>query len=375
MDKSRTALILTGGGARAAYQVGVLLAIGDLLPDARRIPFSIISGTSAGAVNALALACSAHNFRGAVQTLADLWGNITAAQIYRVDALSVVGAGLRWLATTLFGGLCKQTPRSLLDNTPLRRLLKRWLDFRRIERALASGALRAVSVTASGYATGESVSFFQARDDVEPWERTNRLGSRTQLTVDHVLASTAIPLIFPAVYINREYFGDGSMRQMAPISPAIHLGARKILVIGAGPLIFRAERQHSRIYPTPAQIAGHVLSALFLDTLAVDIERMQRINRTLAAIPKGPREHIPLRPITALIISPSERLDDLAARHVHALPRSLRWLLRGIGAMNRRGGALASYLLFERNYTQALIDLGHKDTMARAVQVRAFFAL
>lgn len=374
MDQGRTALILTGGGARAAYQVGVLLAIRDLLPDARRIPFSILCGTSGGAINALALACNAHNFRGAVQTLADLWGNITAAQVYRVDALAIAGSGLRWLVAMLFGGMFKPTPRSLLDNAPLRRLLGHWLDFRHLGRSLSNGALYAVSVTASGYTTGESVSFFQARDEVEAWERTHRMGSRTQLNIDHVMASTAIPLVFPAVYINREFFGDGSMRQLAPISPAIHLGAERILIIGAGRPAGRIERQHSSTYPTPAQIAGHVLSSIFLDTLAVDIERMQRINRTLAAIPAAQREDIPLRPIQSLIISPSERLDYLAARHVHALPWSVRWLLRGIGAMNRRGGALASYLLFERNYTQALIDLGRKDTMARADEVRAFLA-
>ncbi len=296
MDKGGTALILTGGGARAAYQVGVLLAIRDLVPDARHSPFSILCGTSAGAINALALACNARNFRGAVQTLADLWGNISAADVYRVDTLSIAGSGLRWLAALLFGGLVKAKPRSLLDNTPLRRLLKRWLNFRHIERALASGALRAVSITASGYTTGESVSFFQARADVEPWGRMHRMGSRTQLSIDHVLASTAIPFIFPAVYINREFFGDGSMRQMAPISPAIHLGARKILVIGAGPLVERAERQHSSVYPTPAQIAGHVLSSSFLDTLVVDIERMQRINRTLAAIPARSAAMFPCGP-------------------------------------------------------------------------------
>jgi NTE family protein len=372
MDKDGTELILTGGGARAAYQAGVLLAIRDLLPDARRSPFSILCGTSAGAINALALACNAGNFPGAVQTLADLWGNISADQVYRVNPLAIAGSGVRWLGALLFGGLFQPAPRSLLDNEPLRRMLARWLKFRHIERALASGALRAVSVTASGYTSGESVSFFQARDDVEAWQRTHRMGSRARLNIDHVMASTAIPLIFPAVYLNREFFGDGSMRQLAPISPAIHLGAKKILVIGAGRLAERTERQHSPAYPTPAQIAGHVLSSIFLDTLAVDIERMQRINRTLGTLPMAQRQHLPLRPIAALIISPSQRLDYLAARHVHALPRSLGWLLRGIGAMNRRGGALASYLLFEREYTQALIDLGRKDTMARAAQVRAF---
>jgi NTE family protein len=377
MPNSRTALILTGGGARAAYQAGVLLAIRELLPDSTVNPFPIVCGTSAGAINAATLACHADNFRGAVEALADVWRNMRAGDVYRADPIGILGSGLRWLASLMIGWAIKSTPRSLLDNKPLQHLLEQKLDFRNIDRSIANGSLYAVSLTASGYTSGHSVSFFQARAEVETWERTQRFGSRTQLNIRHLMASSAIPFIFPAVKLHREYFGDGSMRQLAPISPAIHLGAEKILIIGAGRMTDKSQRQHSDRYPSLAQIAGHALSSIFLDGLAVDIERMQRINNTLSIIPDDIKEKsgITLRPVKSLVIAPSERLDYLAARHAKALPWTLRLLLRGIGAMNRQGGALTSYLLFEQPYTRALIDLGYKDAMNRQEEVKAFLEI
>ena len=291
--------------------------------------------------------------------------------------MGIFRSGAQWLTASAFGWLTRSAPRSLLDNSPLRTLLNRHLDLQGIERSIQKGALQAICVTASGYESGESISFFQGSAETQAWQRVQRIGMRTRLEIDHLLASSAIPFIFPATRVHREYFGDGSMRQLAPLSPAIHLGAKRLLVIGAGRRSPHRERFQTDKYPTLAQIAGHALSSIFLDSLAVDIERAQRINRTLSALPEDARKHanIELRPIDTLVISPSERLDKMAADYAHTLPGSIRTLLRGIGAMNHRGGALTSYLLFEKPYTRALIDLGYADAMQRSTELGDFLNL
>ncbi|MBI5109997.1 MAG: patatin-like phospholipase family protein [Rhodocyclales bacterium] len=374
MDAARTALILTGGGARAGYQAGVLKAIRELLPEPRQNPFPILCGTSAGAINAASLAVWAEDFDAAVENLLQVWENFSAHQVYRADPAGIGVAGARWLSTLAVGWLTRRAPRSLLDNAPLRRLLRDGLDFSRIAQAIDSGALHSISITCSGYSTGQSVSFFQGRGGLEGWRRSQRVGAATEITLDHLMASSAIPFIFPAVHINREWFGDGSMRQVAPVSPAIHLGADRILVIGAGRMSDENVRPAGTSYPSLAQIAGHALSSIFLDSMSVDLERMSRINRTLTLIPESVRRdsEVSLRPIEVLVIAPSQRLDHLAARHAQALPWPVRSLLRGIGAMNTNGGALTSYLLFEQSYTRALIELGYADTLARSDEVRRF---
>ncbi|NJD34748.1 MAG: patatin-like phospholipase family protein [Betaproteobacteria bacterium] len=377
MSEAHTALILTGGGARAGYQVGVLKAIRELLPQTQRNPFPILCGTSAGALNAASLAVSAEDFGRGVDGLVDVWRNFSAHQVYRADPVGIGISGARWISTLALGWVTRRAPRSLLDNSPLRRLLNDSLDFSRIARAIDSGALHSVSITCSGYSSGQSVSFFQGRSGIEPWRRSQRIGAPAEISLDHLMASSAIPFIFPAVHLNREWFGDGSMRQVAPVSPAIHLGAHKILVIGAGRLADENARPTGSIYPSLAQIAGHALSSIFLDSMSVDLERMTRINKTLSLIPEPVRRDngMTLRPIEVLTIAPSQRLDHLAARHAKALPWPVRTLLRGIGAMNPNGGALTSYLLFEPPYTRALIDLGYADTMMRRDEVLQFLDL
>ena len=377
MTESRTALILTGGGARAGYQVGVLKAIREMLPDPQRNPFPILCGTSAGALNAASLAVSAEDFGAGVDNLLSVWENFNAHQVYRADPTSMAISGARWVSTLAVGWLTRHSPRSLLDNSPLRELLRNSLDFSRIERAIESGALHSVSITCSGYSTGQSVSFYQGRPSIEAWRRSQRVGAPGEITLDHLMASSGIPFIFPAVHINREWFGDGSMRQVAPVSPAIHLGADKILVIGAGRMADENVRPRTAVYPSLAHIAGHALSSIFLDSMSVDLERMSRINKTLSLIPEDVRHEkgMSLRPIEVLTIAPSQRLDHLAARHAKALPWGVRVMLRSFGAMNRNGGALVSYLLFERPYTSALIDLGYADTLARRDEMRHFLGL
>ena len=371
--EARTGLILTGGGARAAYQVGVLKCIAELLPDKSRNPFPIICGTSAGAINAATLACFSRDFGQAVAYLRQVWEHFHAHHVYRADAWGMGKTGAHWVGALMAGWIVRSAPKSLFDNAPLAELLHKTLNLNDIDTAIDAGALRALCITASGYASGQSVNFYQGVDNIEPWTRHQRVSARTRLTVDHLLASSAIPFIFPAIKINREYFGDGSMRQLAPISPAIHLGASRVLVIGAGRIAEPSERVRGDSYPSLAQVAGHALSSIFLDSLNVDIERVQRVNKTLSLLPADvTRGAVGLRPVDVLVISPSQRLDTLAARHVKSLPWPVRAMLRGIGAMNRKGSALASYLLFESDYTCALIELGYRDTLERRDEVMRF---
>lgn len=363
---TRTALVLGGGGARAAYQVGVLRAVRELLPAPARNPFPILCGTSAGSINAAMLAVRARDFAAGVDALENLWSDIHAGDVYRADALGIAAAGARWLF--------RHNRRSLLDNAPLRRLLERAVDFGQIEPAVSAHALLALSLTCSGYASGQSVSFFQGRADLDPWSSGQRVGAHVLLGIDHLMASSATPFLFPAVKMNREYFGDGAMRQLSPLSPAIRLGAERLLVIGEGRLSDEGEeREPGEAYPSPAQIAGHVLSGAFLDPLTVDLERVQCISRILRLVPEESRAGVTsLRPIEVLAIAPSQRLDHLAEEYLGELPRSVRALLSRMGAMNRAGSALASCLLFEPSYTRALVELGHSDTLARSEDVRRF---
>jgi NTE family protein len=282
-------------------------------------------------------------------------------------------SGARWLAAMML--VSRHSPMSLLDNAPLRDMLRNSLPFERIQEHIDAGALYAVCVTASGYTSGQSVSFFQGGSGLEGWERNQRIGAAVVLQHDYLLASAALPFIFPAVKLHREYFGDGSMRQIAPVSPALHLGADRVLIVGSGRELREQARARSNIYPSLAQIAGHALNSIFLDSLAVDIERLERINRTVSLIPQEKLEgsSLMLRPIKVLFMTPSQPIERIAARFVHDLPRSVRFILRPTGALSRAGSNLASYLLFEESFCRALIDLGYQDTIARAAEVQDFF--
>jgi NTE family protein len=385
-EPQKTALFLAGGGARAAYQVGVLQAILSLLSEygwpARQNPFEIICGTSAGAINATALACRADHFEESVTHLLGIWRDLEVEQVYRADSIGVLRSGARWLSLLSFGWLLRkwhaQPPNSLLDNSPLVGLLHKMLDLPRLDQALNSGVLDALAVSASSYTGGNHVTFYQSARAIPSWRRAQRMSVQQQIGVDHLLASAAIPLIFPAVplYCNDrcEYFGDGSIREVAPVSPAIHLGATKILVIGSGH-VGGPQRNFAEYsgYPSLAQIAGHAMSSIFLDGLSVDLERIMRINATLSLLTHEQRQQTPLRQVNLLAITPSVPLDSLASRHVGSLPLPIRTLLSTIGATERRGGALASYLLFEASYTRSLIELGQIDTLSRRDEVLRFF--
>ncbi len=385
-----TGLVLSGGGARAAYQVGVLRAIARLrrgtAASTRRCPFGVICGTSAGAINAAALACNADQFDAAVEGIASVWENFRAEQVYRADSLGLIRSGAQWLTMLSIGWLIarwrKSRPRSLLDNTPLGELLEHLVPLQRLPRMLSGRHVQALALTASNYSSGEHVTFYQSAAPVDVWVRSQRVAAPAVLSAAHLLASSAIPFVFPATELpfgtQLEWFGDGSMRQTAPLSPAIHLGAQRLLVIGAGRMQEPPGRRVENTgYPSLAQIAGHTLSGIFLDALTADVERLQRINRTLALLSDEARLATPLRPIDALVIAPSQRLDDIAARHVDDLPAGVRALLRGVGVSGRgrsaQGAALASYLLFEAGYTRELMALGEADVATRRSEVLDFF--
>lgn len=374
----KTGLIMSGGGARAAYQVGVLKAITEIVGEDAPNPFPIISGTSAGAINGAALAIYATRFNEGVRRLAAVWGNFHVDQVYRADSLGVLRSGAHWMAALLVGGLGKYNPRSLLNRAPLQDLLARVMPCHEIQRSIEAGALYAFSVTASGYSSGHSVTFFQAHSAVSAWQRARRVGVPTEITLAHLMASSAIPMIFSAVEIEGEYFGDGSMRHAAPISPALHMGAERVLVIGV-----RQEREdlppfeERSTYPSFAQIAGHVLNSIFLDHLDLDLERLQRINNTLKLIPRERliEGDVKLRPVDVLCIAPSEDLTQIAERHARRLPRPVRYLLRGVGGANGNGANLVSYLLFEESYCRELMALGYADTMQRKAQMLQFLGV
>lgn len=379
-------LVLTGGGARAAYQVGVLYQIAKWLWEEGATsflhPFPILSGTSAGAINAAAIACGGSNFFESVEAMVDIWENFTAEQVYDVNSLGKP-SNSRIMTALSVGLMLRRKPKSLLDNGPLEDMLNRFLHFRRLDEALESGALRALAVSASSYSSGHHVTFFQAHEKIEPWVRTQRVAIQDRISVAHLLASAAIPFIFPSRPLQyedqMEFFGDGSMRQLAPISPAIHLGATRVLIIGAAQL----ERTHmfggnlpSNTYPTLAQIAGHAMASIFLDSLAVDIERLMRVNKTLSLLPPDIAAQTPLKPVRLLVIAPSQRIDEIASKHVRILPRAVRNMISGQQGGNEvRGAALASYLLFEAPYTRELIRLGIADTIAQKREVYEFFNL
>ncbi len=371
-------LILMGGGARAAYQIGVLKAVAELKPEkGGTSPFRTICGTSAGAINAVTLATMADNYNHAVAQMLRVWGNFHVEQVFESDVKSILWTATRWLMALTLGGLGQKNPLALLNRKPLKILLSKRIDFARIQRIIDEGHIHAVSITASGYTSGQSVTFYQGQPEIESWQRVRRCGSRSLLTINHLMASSAIPFLFEAVKLHREYFGDGSMRQMAPLSAALHLGADRVLVIGNQRDDEQSrERKQTLEYPNFAHIAGHILDSIFLDSLETDLERLERINKTIDIIPtrRLRNSDIPLRKVEAFVLAPSIDIGELAQDYVHELPRTIRYLLKGIGALREQGSGLASYLLFEKGYCRELIRLGYQDAMQEADMLREFLA-
>jgi len=370
--RARTGLVLQGGGARGAYQIGALKAIAELTAP-ERAPFPIICGTSVGAINAAPLAASAQNVRRGVARLETVWRGLHCSSIYDTRMRAIMATSAHWLFTLALGGLGVGNPCALLDNAPLGHLLNREYGRDGLRRAIDSGALRALCITASSYGGGQAISFFEGAPDIEEWDRARRHGRRTEIGVPHLMASSALPFMFPAVRIDDEYYGDGALRLTAPFSTAIRVGADRLLVIGARDSLDPVEGPGGAPeYPSIGEMAGHALDILFNDNLDADLERLNRVNRTLALLPEDARQETDLRVIDTLMLEPSRDLRDIAAEHMQEMPTTIRLLLRSLGSWGSNG-RLISYLLFEPGYIGALIDLAYEDTMRRADEVRAFF--
>ncbi len=375
-------LVLTGGGARAAYQVGAIRAFAEILPRGAR-PFDVLSGISAGAINAVALGTVHDDFHKAAERLGSTWSELTPDRVYRTGAWRLARIGSRWIRDLSTGGLVRKSGINyLLDPAPLRKLIETELLFGRMRRHIRAGQLRGVAVSATNYNTGNGVTFFEAAPDVAPWTRSTRIGVRARIAADHVMASAAIPVFFPPVPIQGSFFGDGCVRMYYPMSPAIHLGAERIVAISQRYLRPPAEsaaregRSNGDARPVMpmSEIAGVLLNAVVLDTLDSDLERLNRINRTLELVPRSKLENgdLDVRPLPALVLRPSQDLGKLAADGYHRFPVMLRYLLGGIGATGHAGEDLLSYLAFEPIYIRRVMDLGYADTIARRDEIADF---
>lgn len=371
----RLALVLTGGGARSAYQVGVLRAIAELT-GLERNPFSIISGYSAGALNGTWLASRSEDFEGATRHMVDTWSRLTADSIFKVGAFSLSRIAYRWILDRGKGGLGKNQITYLLDTSPLAKLIRDKIDFKALNEHVENSLFHAISVSATDYRTGRSVAFYNGHRGIQDWSKLNRRSVRTLISAEHVLASSAIPIFFPPVRIGDSYFGDGMVRLNTPLSSAIHLGAEKILVIGSrGPMGAPSHSKNGGI--TLGEIMGTILNGLFFDSLDGDLERLARINRAIAVMSPKEKENQPdkLREIPILNLSPQSEVTQASSCEVSRMPATLAYLLRGIGVSGTKGSDLLSYLAFEPKFLSSLIQAGHGDTMKRRHEVLEFFGM
>ena len=379
---ARLGIVLTGGGARAAYQVGVLRGLYEIMRKDKDL-FQIVTGNSAGAINAIYLAAHAHDWDVATAQLWDLWKDLRPQDIFELDALSISKIGSRWLSGAMLGGLKPNgtSINHLLDTSPLRSLIESEIDFVALNQSIKQGTPQGFAVSTTNLYSGSSIVFHQSAHPIEEWARSDRFSMPAEITSDHIMASSAIPLFFPPVQIADSWYGDGCVRQTTPLSPAIHLGAEKIIAIG-----IRAPHPHERMRakalapnknPTIGQIAGILMNAVFLDALEGDVERLSRINHTLYHVDEQKRAEYfnNLRPVPILMLRPSQDLGAMTAQLGKELPPTLRYLLKGIGVSGNEGLDLLSYLAFDKSYSRPLMSLGLQDTLARSEEIKRFLQL
>lgn len=361
---------MSGGGAHAAYQVGALRAIARLLPRHAPNPFRIYCGTSAGAINGMVLAAHADSLREGVGRLTRMWGRFSVDQVFVADWGTLAATASRWLLGLTLGRLGRMPPLALLDRGPLEELLVTQLPFARIGAHIAARSLHAACVTTFSYTTGRSVTFFEGAPGQTPWTRADRLGVATRLSAAHLLASSAIPFVFEPVVVDGDYYGDGSMRQTAPLSAALHLGARRLFVIAAQGPVSQAARTPGP--PSLGRVAAHVLNSIFLEGLDADLERLERVNQTVRALARHGSSVPGLSEVACFTLRPSRDLAAVATGYYETLPRALRFFLGALARQGRPDAGLASYLLFERGYCRRLMALGYADVLREAGPIRAF---
>jgi NTE family protein len=345
------------------------------------MPFGSICGVSAGGLNAAFLGAWRGDFEEACHRLREIWLELSPERVFRTDGVRMLGIGGRWMRDLSAGGLFERSRINyLLDASPLRDFLHERLPLADLRRNIASGAIRGFAVTATSYATSVAVTFYDGSAEIEPWVRATRVGVRTQIRLDHIMASASIPIFFPPVRVQGAWYGDGSVRMTAPLSPAIHMGAERLLVIGvrrwrAPDELQPLRRPARRDALAPSQIAGTLLNAVFLETIEADVERLEMVNHLVERLPPGDRgpSRPRLRVIPALVLRPSRDLGELAGDQYRRFPRFLRYLFSGIGAQGETGSDLLSYLAFEQVYVGRLLELGYEDTLARRSEVEEFF--
>ena len=367
----RLALVLTGGGARGAYQVGVLKGLGRAFPELRP---PLITGVSAGAINAVYLAARPEPLGEAARRLADIWRQLEIDRVVKGNWAWLTGNYFRWISRLGFGAFGGDA-KALLDTTPLRGLLEDILldgggRISGIEKNLQTGRLDAIALSTVNYGTGQTVHWVQGRD-VEPWQAPNRRSRHCELTLDHVMASAALPLIFPAIELEDGWYGDGGIRMAAPLSPALHLGADRLLAVST-----RYDRNASEAavptftgYPSPAQIAGNLMNAIFLDVLDQDVQRLERTNRLVGRLPPDQRNGV--RPVELMVIRPSEDLGKLAGDVEPQLPSGFRFFASRLGNDEGRSPDFLSLLMFQPEYVRRLINVGERDVMSQLDRLRA----